>query len=196
MDDPPLVQVFNHVKAYLETQVPGISVVFGYAEETKNYNQGIGGANRVVIVPGDRHDIMCEFDPPKHPGANPKEIWRVVERFKVVMWAEDSEDQHNPIAQYTAGYLMFRYVMRAFASVNRFNIEPNPGTFYERDRGEHQSGDQRTIEFILTWPVTDEKLPMLKVGAVVKMKADMPDGSVYTEPRLVVIPRPRRLLRK
>ena len=47
-----IVRLYQDVRAYFETKGRGSSVVFGRKERWIQINQGTGGANRVVFIPG------------------------------------------------------------------------------------------------------------------------------------------------
>lgn len=68
------------------------SVVFGWREPVKKDNQGPGGANRVVVQPGDAGGKVGDLEGAKLPGRNPPPIATMIEVATIWMWAQDPND--------------------------------------------------------------------------------------------------------
>jgi hypothetical protein len=55
-NDSGIVALFRDVAGYIETHWPELdrpAVLFGWRERQKQINEGVGGANRIVMVPGE-----------------------------------------------------------------------------------------------------------------------------------------------
>ena len=80
--------VLDSVRAYFVANAIKTNVVFGFKERTKQINQGVGGGNRIVIIPGrlpngDDGDIVAAVG----PGGNPRKLWTQEKIVTFSLWA-------------------------------------------------------------------------------------------------------------
>ena len=111
-DTLALEQVFNDVRARFASESPGVSVVFGWREPTKQLNQGTGTANRIVFEPG-RDKKAGTYTKPRRPGQNPRPLKTLVEFATVYVWAYDSDAPNDEMLQWKACRLLHDSVIRA-----------------------------------------------------------------------------------
>ena len=109
-------ELFDSVKARLETDSPGTVVAFGAREVGKQINQGTGRANRVVFVPDDDGGLG-DYAPPRSPGGNPRVIWELTNSGRVYVWAYDGTGPEDERKQFDACIRLHNSVVR---SIQRF----------------------------------------------------------------------------
>jgi len=124
MNQSAVVALFRAVKAYIGSEAisPGTSVVFGNNERQRQINQGVGGANRVVLVPGRLpNGDDGEFDGAPGPGEFVADDGTITPRIiaaqkKIItfsIWADNSapdstaEDRQETLEQ------LYEYVVQA-----------------------------------------------------------------------------------
>lgn len=120
--------LFLGVQEYFGLFDDGTAVVFGYRERAKQINQGSGGANRVIFLPGDpsgaggklaptprdvgRRQLDDTSDPPVHVAdIRPIASWE--RQFTVSIWAVDKAAQRDELAQASAAETLFERLVRA-----------------------------------------------------------------------------------
>ena len=97
---------------------PAPSVVFGWREAPKQVNQGVLGANRVVVSPGDPTGKMGDFMSAKLPGRAPRPLATMGELVTLYLWAFDGSDPTDAKAQWAAARrlhdVVFGVLIRTF----------------------------------------------------------------------------------
>jgi hypothetical protein len=112
----------------------GTSVTFGYRERAKQINQGVGGANRIVILPGDPNggggkmgtapkDVgLRDIDDPAQPADAPRVgVVRAIasweRQFSISIWAADEASQRDELLQAVAVEAMFERVVQCLEGI-------------------------------------------------------------------------------
>jgi hypothetical protein len=89
-------------------------IVFGFGfREPAMQSEGVGGANRIVFVPGDRGARFARDLPPRNPGRDPRSLGTKDEFVTVHIWAADATDLTNERLQYRACRLLYDAFFRA-----------------------------------------------------------------------------------
>lgn len=107
-----LVALCDATRAFLIEQGSTASVVFGRREPTRQDNQGAGGANRVVFVPGDLSGKGGELV----GGVGTKfpfQIAGYLALFTVHIWGHDATAPNDERAHYRAHRTLFQLVVNA-----------------------------------------------------------------------------------
>jgi len=79
----------------------------GWREPYKQDNEGVGGANRIILMPGDEAGVGGTDLPPRNPGRDPRPLATEDERFTWFIFAVDSSDLTDEWKQYEAARLLF-----------------------------------------------------------------------------------------
>lgn len=107
---PALFEAVRHI--LVEHDQGTMSVSWGHREATKQTNQGLGRANRVIFEPGKDKKIGT-YEPPRRPGGNPRALFRLREFVKIRIWAADTTAPNDELAQYKAVMALHGQVVRA-----------------------------------------------------------------------------------
>jgi len=101
------------------------NIVYGAREPQKGQNQGGGGANRIIIAPGDDKDKAGSYGPPKQAARNPRSIATFHETFRVYIWAQDgdSANRRDELKQDEACRTLHEWVVRAIRLAARGTYE-------------------------------------------------------------------------
>ncbi len=114
------------VQDYFANVGDGTSVVFGYRERTKQSNQGVGMANRVIFLPGDPNGSGGKLAPtPRDVGRRqledddgnrvadirPLASWE--RQFSISIWGVDKTAPRDELAQAVATEDLFEKTVRA-----------------------------------------------------------------------------------
>lgn len=104
----------------------GTTVAFGYRERAKQINQGLGGANRVIFLPGDPNGAGGKLAPtPRDVGRRelddgdgnhvatirPLASWE--RQFSISIWGVDKDSPRDELAQAVATEALFEHTVRA-----------------------------------------------------------------------------------
>ena len=168
-----VVQLFRDVKTFFGSLPAGnlgreASVVFGMRERWKQINEGTGGANRVVFVPGTIPDGKDgRLEGPTGPGESigsdgkvkPRALFDHKKIITICVWAADPLDPNavDETAQQEAIEQLFEYVMQAFkqSSAGLGNI--NAGApLYNPNPNERRFGIEYRIEIELDTRIFDQ----------------------------------------
>lgn len=119
MSEPILAlpNIYEKVKTFFADEGMGTSFAFGWSEAPKQDNQGAGGGNRIVYVPGDGSGSLGSLVAPKGPGRNPRPLANLIESFTVFVWGYDATKAGNDLAQYEATRLLYDSWYRAMYHV-------------------------------------------------------------------------------
>lgn len=101
------------IAALFEAWNVSANVVLGRRERAKQVNQGEGGANRVVLQPGDESGAFGKLVGPRGPGGNPRPLFDWLQLVNVYVWGVDKTDPTNEEKQFLATYDLLRWTMRA-----------------------------------------------------------------------------------
>jgi hypothetical protein len=109
------------IRGYFAAMGITAPVFLGWPDRTEQINQGPGGANRVVIVPGDDSGNAGELADPKYPGVGqgsngaplgrPLNNW--IESALLSVWAVDTKNPRDSQLQYIATRALFMQTVRA-----------------------------------------------------------------------------------
>lgn len=118
-----LVALVAGVKAFLAGQKVTAAVDFGWNAREKWINQGPGGGNRIVFVPGQ---VDPSEGPPKvsdagpmaqprlkAPGNNPRPLVQWARTVTMFVWGADTTDLEDELKQYAATVGLFEYAVQA-----------------------------------------------------------------------------------
>lgn len=120
----------NGVKAYFAATGGGTTVLCGYRERSRNLNQGTGGANRVVFLPGDPNGAGGKITPPRdvghqvlvdtegNPVADVRPIASWDRQFSVAIWAADATQIRDELAQCVAATALLERTAQAVEQVS------------------------------------------------------------------------------
>lgn len=133
--------LFTGVQAYLTAKgQTGITVASGFKERAKQINQGSGGANRIVFIPGDpKSGKGGQYDAIRGPGLRPVYaasdvtqvapvgyVRAIVDRARTIfvsVWSYDATAAENEHAQLIANDSLTQWAERAIAAVGLANLE-------------------------------------------------------------------------
>lgn len=168
-----LVQLVADVRAYLAEDDLGTEVRLGWKEATKQINQGVGGANRVVFTPSDPSGKGGKLDAIHQPG--PRDIFETTivggepvrrrvatvrgiyncERVATVsVWAVDKTDPASEELQIEATETLLERTLRACRSSANANFVPGEITWLKPQQ-EHLFGREVVVAFVLRHPFFD-----------------------------------------
>ncbi len=157
-----LSTLVEDVRAQFTADELTANIAFGWREPAKAINQGVGGANRVLFVPGVDGKVG-QYAPPRNPGRNPRPLRTLLEQATVLCWAVDTSAPNDELAQYEAARTLHDQVVRAIY------LSPNVGhgSFDISDPQWVASSTEKRfgaeIKFTLTVQaaITDELLPVV-----------------------------------
>jgi hypothetical protein len=122
LDALPLL--FDSVAAYFAALGTGTAVDFGWHARAKILNQGVGGANRVVIVPGDpKTGAAGKFSRGRQAETNPRVLLQFDEQAVVCLWGVDTSDIRSERLQYAATKQLLELTVQALHRA----IDPSSG---------------------------------------------------------------------
>lgn len=105
--------VYDAVRQILLVEDGGtMGISFGWREPTKQSNQGVGTARRIVFVPGDG-EKLGGYRAAQKPGRNPTPLATLDEVFAIYVWGYDTLAPNDEVAQYTAARLLHDATVRA-----------------------------------------------------------------------------------
>lgn len=81
---------------------PAPACHFGWREAPKQVNQGTGGANRIVLMPGDPNGKVGDIDDHKNPGRTPGQVATMSELGTLYLWAYDASAATDARVQWRA----------------------------------------------------------------------------------------------
>jgi hypothetical protein len=127
-----LSTLMQGVQAYFLAQGSDAAVLFGYRQRAQQLNQGVGGANRVIFLPGDpngnggkiataprdvgRRDIYDASDPPVRVAElRPLASWE--RQFAIAIWGWDASAPRDELAQAAATEDLFERTIQALEQV-------------------------------------------------------------------------------
>ncbi len=113
VDTLALEKLFLDVKTRFAAESPQINVRFGWREPARQDNQGSGGANRIVFVPGDPSGGLGKVAGAAKTGRNPRPLATLGELFTVQVWGLDATKPEDELAQYKATRLLYDAWYRA-----------------------------------------------------------------------------------
>lgn len=123
--------LFKGVKAHFQALEPEdkVVVVFGYRERAKQQNQGQGGANRVIFLPGDpdgnggelaatprdvgNFEVTQIVDDEEQRVAEIRPLASWERQFTISIWGVDNDAQRDELAQAAAAEDLFEETLRA-----------------------------------------------------------------------------------
>ena len=123
------------VRDFFADQSVTANVLVGYRELPKQLNQGPGGANRVVFLPGDPNGAAGKVSPPRDVGwrevADPADdtgtrvlaslrclaTWE--RQFTISIWAQDETNLRDELLQVVAVETLFERVVQGVEHVSR-----------------------------------------------------------------------------
>lgn len=89
-------------------------IYFGFGfREVAMQSEGVGGANRIVLVPGDRSARFASDLPVRNPGRDPRSLGTKGEYVTFHIWGADPSDLTNERLQYRAARLLYDAFYRA-----------------------------------------------------------------------------------
>jgi hypothetical protein len=104
-----------------------IAFSFGWKEPAKQINQGVGGANRIVCVPGDPGRRFASDLPVRNPGRDPRSLGTKGELVTFFIWAADTTDLTSERKQYVAARLLYDAFFRAVYLVSHSDGDTGVG---------------------------------------------------------------------
>src|SRR5581483_465297 len=105
------------VQQYFTAQGITAKVDFGRKARDKVVNQGPGGANRVVFMPGDPGGSAGKISGARqNVGQNPRPILTWEKLLTVSVWAVDTSDPANELLQFAAVEALFEATVAAIRS--------------------------------------------------------------------------------
>lgn len=119
----------HRVQEYFVSASSEARVLFGYRERIKQINQGAGGANRVIFLPGDPGGAGGKILPPRDVGrrelfdgpvhvANLRPIASWERQFTLSIWGWDKDAPRDELAQAVATEALFELTLRALEQVS------------------------------------------------------------------------------
>lgn len=117
-----LVALVQGTKDFFAAQQVTAAVAFGWKAHWEQLNQGPGGANRVVFIPG-RVDLSAPAAPrvidagtlskPRKTHDNPRELAWWHKPVTLSIWGVDTTDRNDDLKQYAATVALFEQTMQA-----------------------------------------------------------------------------------
>lgn len=102
-----LADLFEHVRQAIRAEDPSLEVVFGRREVSKQLNQGLKRAGRIVFHEGTPDGDIGEEVAPRWPGSEPRPLKDELEAFTVYIWAHSSLWPQDELKQHEAAWTLF-----------------------------------------------------------------------------------------
>ncbi len=166
-------QIVAGIRAYFDGIGEGTVVAFGYRERAKQINQGLGSANRVIILPGDPtgaggkmgaapKDVGLRdvFDPAAAADAPRVAVVRALasweRQFSISIWGYDDSAARDELLQAVAVERLFEQTLQALEQINGAggpNLVWGPTTWTVPKETTH--GSELLVGVTLTLPLLD-----------------------------------------
>lgn len=156
------------VKAYFAVVDPAVEVLCGYRQRAQQLNQGGGGANRVIFLPGDPNGAGGRIEQPRDVGrqelsdendvrvANIRPLASWARQFSISIWGWDSTAPRDELVQAGATEALFEQTLRALEQVKGAggpNVEWGGVTWTVAK--ENTLGSELLVSLLLTHPLMD-----------------------------------------
>lgn len=139
----------------------GLAVVnlFGW----RTPHQRVVTGPRICWVPGDEQGGMGELGPAKYPGGNPRSLATLQELFTITIYAADTTDIDNELAQYEAVRVIFDAWYRAayLAAYGTFTVQD---TSWVTDKNDRRYGAAMRALVAIDAKIPDQKYTDANVG--------------------------------
>ncbi len=144
---------------------PAPAVHFGWREAPKQVNQGAGGANRIVLQPGDPSGKVGDLSGGKMPGRNPPPVATLAEIGTLYLWAVDLSDSTDARKQWIATRRLFDVVIASLQRnfTGRWKILSNK---WIRTDLERPFGAEIELVFAVEAYVPGDPIPVAPGGTV------------------------------
>jgi hypothetical protein len=111
--------LFAALQDFFTSEGFNASLKLGRKEPFRQTNQGPGGANRIVLKPGDDSGKVGEYRAVQYPGRNPRSLKTFVEFITVYCWGYDATNPNVDSAHYEIARLLHDSLFRALYIVSR-----------------------------------------------------------------------------
>lgn len=138
---------------------------FGWREDWKQINQGTGGANRIVMLPGDPGGKVGDLQKPSGPGRNPNPLAAMAELATILLWAYDATDPTSALLQWRAARRLHDVVIASCIRTYRGRWK-QVGKQWVRPELERPFGAEMQIVFAVEAMVPDDLVTQAAAGSI------------------------------
>lgn len=144
---------------------PAPACFFGWREPGKQLNQGTGGANRILLVPGDPGGKVGDIEGGKRPGRDPNGLATMVEVATLYLWSYDATDPTDARLQWRAARRLHDVVIPLCIRAFRGRWKQMAKTWLRSDL-ERPFGAEMQVVFAVESMIPDDLVPQVAGGTV------------------------------